>query len=582
MEGQHPPVRERRERGEAPRGRSALYVPRSRLEIRLEAMEPGSVEESEVVAALAEQLSLATAVVADDPEASYPAGSIGAKVKEAFSRLAPETRTACGRNARTLLAGSAVERRRYFGRYASADREEHDELLRRRLSPELEVALRGAVRKRLELRRSEIVEFLLARQSGQISWMPVTKTSLLVGRGQTTDLPSPLEPEATMNEPETLDFRWSTEEEEAEEAVWELVQPPSSQVIGSGYAGKAPGGLFSIPFQQYLPPQPAQDPHLYQVRVVPRTAMKITPASATPGSQAAAKVPPQVVGPPSPPVRIYYARSSYVQPPWDFPRAYLKLEFHLDQIEMIQDQFGPGAEEFHVAGFIREVAGRSGEGAQITFGPLFASLDPGGPRTESFAGAFHPFSLTFPNAEQWPRIYTVVFSIMEEDGGEEIGVWLAKLWEVAEGVIREAIADAVKEALKEMTEAMIEEILVSSAENAAIAAGVASGIASSIAAIVVVVLAEVISAIVADMEDDYYGTKAFVMTLLSNRTDGVRALAGAKELSGQYSGGMYHLAPTTGWFYGAPGKSSASAFDGIVELTWHWRLSQDEEIVWSD
>ncbi len=564
---------------DAESARAAGYVPRTPLEARLEPLETFSLDEKEVIDSLAKHLSFVTAAVAAEPEADHPPGSVAARIQRAFAELDEKTRAISGRQARALLAKPGNERRRYFGRYASSERERDDALRQEGLSPELKAALNRAVRKRLEFQRSEIVDLIRARHAGQLAWLPVTKTTLKAGFFIHTDVPTPPTDQMTINEPQVVDFRWATEEEEAEEASWELRQVMSTQVIASGFATKAPGGDFRIDFTPYLPPTPPQTPRLYHVRVYPRTSKKIVKdQGAAPGS-GSFKESSKIVGTPSFPVTITYAASN--QPPtvFDFTTVYLKLDFHFDHIEMIQDQWGAGSEEFHIAGFIREVAGKTAAGGYHKIGPVQVTIDPGGERKHTFPNLWYPFALSYPDTAHWPRVYSVVFTIMEEDGGEQIGEWLALLWDAADGILKDAIKDAVQEALEEMTEELIEEILVASTEAAEIAASLAGAIAGAIAAVVVYVIGEVISAIIADMEDDFYGAKAFVMMLTNNSFGHVTALAGGKQLSGQVQpDGSLVLAQTKGRFYGAPGKNSASAFDGIVELGWHWRLSQTQQI----
>jgi hypothetical protein len=559
--------------------REVAYFPRTSFEARLEPFETFSPDEKELVETLAKQLAFVTAAVAAEPDANYPPGSVASRIQRSFAQLDEKTRATSGRQARALLAKPGNERRRYFGRYASSERERDDALRQEGLSAELKAVLNRAVRKRLEFQRSEIVDLIRAKEAGQLAWLPVTKTTLKTGFFIHTDVPTGLTDQVTINEPQVVDFRWATEEEEAEEASWELRQVMSTQVIASGFATKAPGGDFRIDFTQYLPPTPPQTPRSYHVRVYPRTSKKIVKdQGATPGG-GSFKESSKIVGQPSFPVTITYAASSQEPTTFDFATVYLKLDFHFDHIEMIQDQSGPGDEEFHIAGFIREVAGKTAAGGYHKIGPVQVTIDPRGDRKHTFPNLWYPFALSYPDTAHWPRVYSVVFTIMEEDGGEQIGEWLALLWDAAEGILKEKIEDAVKEALEEMTEELIEEVLVASTEGAEIAAGLAGAVASAIAAVVVYVIGEIIAAIIADMQDDFYGAKAFVMMLASNRLGQVTALAGGKQLSGQVQpDGSLVMAQTKGRFYGAPGANSASAFDGIVELGWHWRLSQAQQI----
>src|SRR4029450_509779 len=83
----------------------------------------------------------------------------------------------------------------------------------------------------------------------------------------------------TINSPAKLDFRWWTEEADADRGLWQLLRldPGKKEVLlASGDAGDAPGPrLFTLDLGKYLPPQPPGVPSVYRVRVSPQTKAKI-------------------------------------------------------------------------------------------------------------------------------------------------------------------------------------------------------------------------------------------------------------------------------------------------------------------
>ena len=82
----------------------------------------------------------------------------------------------------------------------------------------------------------------------------------------------------------------------------------------------------------------------------------------------------------------------------------------------------------------------------------------------------------------------------------------------------------------------------------------------------------IVVAILEDMKDDYYGTRVAYLTLESNRLADVHALPGA--VVGTGSNRRYVVKPQTIRFKGPPGANSASAFDGVVDVEFHWEFSE--------
>ena len=127
---------------------------------------------------------------------------------------------------------------------------------------------------------------------------------------------------------------------------------------------------------------------------------------------------------------------------------------YLDSIEMVLDQDGSGTEEFHVAGFVQETFGPSSplSGEQQKFGPFYVAIDPNGPLRRGLAQTL-PFYLSPPGTPEWPRIFTVVISVLEEDDGGTVSDWQSNLWTVAQsaasGEIGQALRDLIEEEFKD-------------------------------------------------------------------------------------------------------------------------------------
>ena len=130
---------------------------------------------------------------------------------------------------------------------------------------------------------------------------------------------------------------------------------------------------------------------------------------------------------------------------FDIFEIYQTAWFVLESLEMVVDQDGSGTEEFHVAGFVQETFGTSSalSGEQKKFGPFYAPIDPNGPHTKGLALAL-PFYLSPPGTPEWPRIFTVVISVLEEDDGGTINDWQSNLWTVAQAAASGDIAQNLR------------------------------------------------------------------------------------------------------------------------------------------
>ena len=538
---------------------------------RLVPAKPLTPEEEEFAKAFAGEFNHALTVVAADPEASFPAGSLAAKIQQVHQRLSARSRTVMQTRAKALLSRGLEERQRYFADFADAGAEARHRRATPGLDSEMKAKLRTAVRARLDARREDIVKLAEAMAASEAAGHYITAPKTWVEAGFFTgEVVSAGVNQMTLHEPQVIDFRWNTEEEGAEQGFWQLLRVggQSPVIVASSVAGDAPGGVFSIDFRKYLPAAAPQTPIVHIVRVLPRKKPAVLPGL-EPG--VGTKAPPSAVGPWSMPVVITYAKAAAPPQTFDFPEVYRQAHFYLDSLYMVEDQTGPGSEEFHLAGFVQE-SFATGSGKQVRFGPHYAVLDPDGPRTKKF-GHRATFHLNNPDQPEWPRSYTVVITLMEEDAGTEIADWQKELWGVADDILSSEIADMVSSYLEEYQDQLIEEGISAAGHIAQFASMIAGETSAAIGGMVAAAAAMVIAAVVAGMDDDYYGTEVAVLVLPTNLTDYVKGLAGQPSADGGFK-----LKGEEMRFYGYTSYPSAAAFDGICEVNIHWELTGQEPL----
>jgi hypothetical protein len=539
---------------------------------------PVSPEEAEFIKAFANALKHATAVVAADPNARpFPAGSIAEHVREAYSGFRPDQRLAIGHRAKARLSASTEERRQYFGSYAEVDA---DAWYRSGpgLDREMKAQLKQAVWARLDAQRQEIEDALSNTAATTFVGGDTTKTWVEAGyfggdmQVGWKDL--------TINQPYTVHFRWGTEEIGAERGVWQLFRVGKSGQevhLASGPAGQAPGGTFDINLGTYLPPDPPVLPAVYRVRVTPGTNTKMAPGVMK--GHAGPKIPGKAVGLPSDPVVITY--TGIITPPVEFPlfEIYTRLWFTLGSIYLVKDQIGPGAEEFHIAGFVHESLPTSStqKGTQEKFGKFYAELpDPDGSHEKQLSHA-SIFYLNSPSTPEWPRAYTVVISVLEEDDGGSLNDWQATVWAVAKDVISgelgKAIPDWLDEYIKEhLGEEWREYVHIgihAGGEVAQVIGAIIGSVASGIAGMVIAHAAFVVANIIAGMADDYYGTEVSTFVLPTNTTEYVHSLPGQVTTDGGFeleTPDGFSMSGHTQWPDAAP-------TDGLIDITFHWELA---------
>jgi hypothetical protein len=533
---------------------------------------PKSPEEERFVRSFAHALVHATALAASDPETPLPSGSFAEQVRSAWARSRPAHHLRIRDRARARLAAPLEERRRDFGARADWTPETEGAL-----ADELRGELKAAVRARLDSNRQAIVERFSAYgiASSLANWS-ATKTLLEAGYF-TGDVVANWKEMTINSPPPTVQFMWSTQEPDAEHGVWQLfrVGPGKTEtLLASGEAGDAPGPrVFTLDLSEFLPPTAPSVPALYHVRVSPQTKMTMKP-SANQG-EVGAKVLGHAVGPASDPVIITYSSISSPAPNWEVWQLYRVMTTGPTKIHMVEDQFGPGAEEFWIAGFVQEFLpkGSSQKGKQQKFGPRYVELDPDGPRWGEIAIPID-FWLSNPDSGDFPRAYAFVVSVLEEDDGGSFNDWHAELADLANQFLVGNVADDVEEYLQQEFQDFVsdnwEQILT---QAPAVAEDIVAMVSSSTAGIVgmaIAIAAFVIAAIVSDAGDDFYGVQAYTFPVVTNIRDYVESIPGHQTAEGY----TLHEDPFT--MLGTPSVLQASSYDGKVEIYMDCHFSQLE------
>jgi hypothetical protein len=418
--------------------------------------------------------------------------------------------------------------------------------------------------------------------------------------------------EINMSSVEMLEFRWSSQEAEAARGYWELRGPvtPGSEgeLIASGHLpdgmpGTAVGGYFAIPLREYLAPKPPQHAAVYHLRVLPvgrarRVAVGVAAGrrALTPVGPASEREAPEGVGAWSPPAIIRYGEE-FETPITEFTienvSVYKRARFYLDWFQMVNDQSGPGDEEFHLSGFIIQHTPQ-GASVPIRIGPSSFTLDEDDREKHRF-GQQASFYLGTPNQTYWPRAFTAVISVMEEDDGGALADWQASMAEIAEEMMHDAAAAELTAFLDEMRERIAEM-------QAEIAAEVAAEMAALISAIIAGVTREIISAWIAVVVawiaanirsgavDDLYGVRVFGMCLgtndvrrLADGTAGELFTNGLFARGGHFRGseqedGSFRLEMSELQLKGMGGALEGSPTSGVVNLGLHWEFDDRVDV----
>lgn len=525
---------------------------------------------------LGHEIGFALTTVAAGADTSFPDGSLAARVRELYEKRRSSICKGASDRARSLLRRPVEERRRLFGSFAEADAAALGRCSRAGDNPTLAALVRRSVGQRVQglvgkgSLASQIPHRLFRRP----------RTSVEAFRAMDTELEQSLGREVSMvGSPDWIGFRWVTAEPEAEELHWTLFELGSSQPIASGTEGPAPGGSFSIDFRDHLPAQPAKYPRRYVLSCQPWIGPKIHHlGGAAAGGGKTVKEPAQAAGAPAPLIRIVYSIDESFGD-FDFAEVYRTLELYVDSITMVEDQHGPGSEEFWISGTVQEIFAAGTQ--QQNPGPLQLlrtkqkTLEPEPGARASFGNVReHGFHLNNPDppsiTQWWPRHYVVTLTIWEADGGDEVAGLLGELNDLLNDYIENDWADAVLEVLDWLgIELEPQQVTFLTATLAAVTATTILSAAAAAAAFVV-------GAIVADLGDDYYGTKVSALKLLTSEVEGVQATLTGNRAGTPLENGDWRLATDVIEFKGAPGALQAAGWDGIVELRLHWEATGRE------
>jgi hypothetical protein len=437
------------------------------------------------------------------------------------------------------------------------------------------VLLERAVKSRLDRQRQQIIaaiEDLPATKAGGFehtkTWLD---TGLYSGDVQVSWTA------VTINNPYTMQFRWRTEEADAETGTWGLFREGSQGeqlvLLQTGSAGDAPAGLFEINLGKYLPPTPPDVPTVYRVEVQPATKMRYAPGAtaALPGK----KILGEAVGLPSNPVWITYT-SVQPDPPFKNFRVlevFRTLDFHMGSINMREASQEVGAEQFFTTGFIQEYF-TSGPGDQVSDLGGFAELGSDGPWSAQLGGLAR-FRLNNPDQPEWPRAYILVMSVLEHDDGGALDEWSAMManlaWDFLYGAVRAEVTNYLEQVVNEYLGETLDDFNPNVPDFTSITTMIILNVASSMGAMVAVASAAVAFYLIFGISDDYYGTDASVLFLPSNIAEVVARIPGDIV-----PGIGYRFRTDPMKFMGPPAWLGVSSTDGCVEIDFKWDASGAE------
>lgn len=530
-------------------------------------------EERRFADELGHALAHATAVAAADPDTPLPKGSLPERVRTAHAKFRPEKREERAKRARELLDAPEHERRRVFGRAAGwtpDDAKTSDESLRK--------LLKQAVHSHVEARRHQVEQFFALHGigAGMANWNPKA-TWVEVGHFGDVEAVFTSVPITT---PSKLSFRWRTEEPDAKFGSWVLSRrdPGGLKFIAAGDAGQAPGWtVFTIDLRNYLPATPPAVPTRYEVRVIPRANPQERSKShkAFPRSPIVRGV---AVGHSSDPATIIYP--SIAQPAVEIEtyEVYRYLTVGLERIRLVEDQNGPGAEEFHVSGIVQQFlpSGSANTGRSERLSG-YAALSPSGPYSLPLnTGAF--FRLTNPDTADWPQAFALVVSVLEEDDGGKMAEWQGEISTVAYEFLAGEVNDAVTEYLQDNFDEFVGEDWETVAAHASEAAQYITSLVSGSAAAgyigaALLVAGMVVAEIAIGAKDDFYGMEVQTLVVDTNIKDHIDhwfADGDFDDHSVELRWGMT--------LYGAASFPDAAPYDGEIEITASYRFWKVEDL----
>lgn len=594
----------------------------------LNTTQPASQAEIKITRLLADQISHAFTIAAANPNEQFPKNSMAGEFSREFLKLNPEKRMAARKRAHSLLNLPISERRLYFGNYANKKSSFH-KVVQPDLDANLQSLVKEAVRIRVEQYKSEIINYVKkeakirsgnSTKIGAYSKRSIKPTiqstrkfssksrsqislTRIYDIGTFIKAPSPVSVlESTGYDltihmaSQTLDFKWKTLESRAERAVWAVFDSNTGRTVASGLAGNGKQGVFRIYFRKFLSSKPPDTPKRYYLQVFPYPAApggrRLSKYDSTPQflpSMTAKEFKARAVGNPSSPVQISYLKSDPQDQTFRFYDVYRKLDLHLDYIEMISESCEWGTEEFHITGFVQEESGYfagnplrgeepKGEQTLYQLRHHVETINPDGNRKKWLGGWERQYHLQNPDSEFYPKVFTVVFSVMEEDSGESVARWISYLWSKAQGRIRKQIHSYVYTAVKELfgyiTDIILKEFIENFKMVAKIVDAIASALSTMIVGMIIDVIAEIVKRIIEGTVDDYYGTASIILVLPTNMVEYIKNLPGRAV-----SGGRYILKQQKSkQMLGPPCPGDAVNWDGSVQLSIHWELKGIEQI----
>jgi hypothetical protein len=525
---------------------------------------PFSPEEEALARSLAHELNYAAAVVARDPGRRFERACGAGAIQQLLEKKDDTVRRRARERAEALFGRAPHERHALFGDYAQPGG--GDRLSRPVMNPERRALLRDVVRKRVAAYRSELQAYNDFAIAGGFEVYRVCTSEL---EGVISEDVNAYYKELTISDPGPLRFRWHTECDQAEVGVWEVRRLPSRSVVATGVA--ALNTSFTIDFSQFLAAPAPAEARSYDVRIRPHIAAKKTKVpGATPGSSSIVNTPAEAVAGFSNPVFIAYQRDD--SPPQRFEEdvIYRKAELHIDHLEMVEQQSGDGPDEYWLYATLLESAGDQ----QVVAHELLkhrAVLN--GAHDTSVIGFTRSFHLENPSSMRWPKTYTLLLSVLEEDGGEEVAEVMQFLWTWTAGALLGEVFDEIKKFLEEVG---INEWSAGglAAGLASAAAALAGSIVGAIAGAVLSLAAGIVQIVTQATQDDFYETKAVALALPTNAEDFVR-----QEMPGELAGGVFRLDPDIQEFhYWTLELGDFKAYDGLVEVRTHWELTNREDL----
>lgn len=524
--------------------------------------EPHLPEEEQLARLLADELNYAAAVVATNLDGCYPEKNAAGFVQKRLQRKTKKELQQASRRATEMLNRDPSQRQRMFGSYALAGaRHRFNE---EGMSDTQRGLLREIARKRVQAHQSELQSLSDYIGAGGLAVYNVCKSEL---EGILSEDLKEYYTQLTISSPGPIKLRWTTECEEAEVGVWEVMRLPSRNIVTTGVVPI--NTTFEIDFALFLSAQPPADPQKYQIRIRPHIAGKFEKIpGATPGSTQVVKTPPIPIAGYSNPIFIAYQKDDSEVQIFDEDVIYRNAELHIDHLHMVEQQSGVGADEYWLHGALMEVSGEE-EAVAHELPKWFAKLN--GAHNTSIIDYSKSFHLENPSSSRWPKVYSLLLTVMEEDGGEEIADTMQDIWNWVTGRLLGELFEEIKGFLNDIGLETWSAASIA-AGLAGLAAALAGSVVGAVAGLVLAFAAGIIHVISQAAEDDFYESKSVVFALPTNTEDYVH-----QQVNGDQDGDRFRLKAEYPQFHYWTLKS-IGAYDGLVEVKVHWELYNREDL----